>query len=396
MKISKRNAVLTISVILLILLQERFIYMTNMNLVMFISIAGLIYLLLHVNNLLSPNYIFSKFIAFFLFIQFYGIFIAKIFYGQSIVIGIVGAHYIFIYSLYFYFAKKFRNGNIDCTIKLVKNILIFAGTFIAILLIIQSFIYPFVIFNLTYGMRNGLRIQGCSIVQYSFVISICDILFEFKKKKLFSLIVMGYTLVFIEQSRNVILIFSIIIFFTVYKKLYDKNKKLFCLAILFIPLVIFIGWNYGLKEILLEVVSESQNIKGTSGMRVLELKYYFNMLKKSHFLGIGVLGDRFHLRDLIYGTNKGFYLEDIGVSAFIFKTGILGLIWTILYIFKLNKLVKKTDGWVKYLTLFLVLKTIMSMFFSYSFIFDAKDGLIYLIIILSIIDANIHKKERMI
>ena len=86
-------------------------------------------------------------------------------------------------------------------------------------------------------------------------------------------------------------------------------------------------------------------------------------------------------------------MEDIGISAFIFKTGILGFIWTVCWIIKLFKQGKVVDSKYKYLAYFVAIKTVMSLFFSVSFIFDFRDGLIYFIIVLSILDIAHHNDE---
>lgn len=376
---------------LLVLLQERFFFLTGNNLVMVISICGLLIFIKKWNRLLQRNYVFNLLIIAYFIIQVYGIFLAYFRYNQPLSTGFIGTHYIFIYGFYFLFVDWFRRGNEERKLEVIKNAFIFFGVLFSILLIVQALIYPTVIFSLSYSIRNGLRVQGCQIIQFSFVVAVCDAIYSFRPQKIIPIAIMGYELFFVNQSRNVILLMSAIIIFLFYRRLKESSMKKFIIAILFIPILVLATWNMGLGDVISEIVLELQTVDGTSGMRVNELMYYLDLFKKSKYWGIGILGDQFPLRSTIYGINVGYYMEDIGVSAFVFKTGILGLLWLIFYLKKLGKMVKYTSGWIKLLTVFIFLKTIFSMFFSVSFIFDIKEGLIYLVILLAMIDANVNQ-----
>lgn len=392
MRITKNHLAIGLLFIGLFLLQERLLYQIDTSLVMLISITGLIILLLKPQKFFLQKYIFGWMIFVLMLIELYGIILAYFHYRQNPIIGLIGTHYIFIYAFYFVFVDYLGKGNSYKNLEVLKNIIIKLGLLLAVLLILQSFIYPVEIFKLAYGYRNGLRIQGCHFMQYAFVVATCDLINCFTRKKIVSVIIMGYYLIVLNQSRNVILVSFIVFLFIFYRKMYERNKKWFVIGVLILPIILIVSWNYGIGSILGEVLREAQNIKGNVGMRVKELKYYYDLLKDSHYLGIGILGDRFSLRNSIYGTAQGFYLEDIGISAFVLKTGVIGLLWFIAYERKLINTIKKTDSWIKYLTIFLALKTILSFFFSVSFIFDIRDGLIYFVIILSIIDVNASKK----
>lgn len=378
----------------LTLLQERFFFQINRNLVLIISLIGLIYTIFNMKKILKTKFEFKKMIFWLIIIELYGIFISYIKYGQTMFTGIIGTHYIFIYGLYFFFVNLLLKKNINSNIEKFKKIFIFTGIVFSILLIIQSLIYPRIFLKLNYGIRNGLRIIGCNIIQFAFAVSVCDAINNFKLKKIIPIFIMGYELFFINQARNVILIFCVIILFLIYKKNSEKNKLFFITVLLCIPIIIIILNQVGIVDFINQIIFELKNVEGTSGVRVNELRFYYEKLKESKFLGIGILGSEFPLMNKIYGNYKGYYMEDIGISAFIFKTGILGLLWTIAWILKLFSIIKKCTGWGKTLAIFVALKTVFSIFFSISFIFDIKDGLIYFVMILAILDVECRKIEE--
>ena len=370
------------------LMQERLFFQIDLSLVLIISIIGLIYIICNFKNIISKKYEFKTMILLLLIVEIYGIFLSYFKYNQSIITGLVGTHYIFIYGLYFYFVNLFSKKEISDNLERIKKVFVGFGSFYAILLILQNIVYPNIFLKLNYGIRNGLRIQGCQIIQYAFAIAVCDLINDFKGKKIVPVLIMGYELLVINQARNVILVFSFIILFSYYRKIYDKKKILFLLSLFVIPIILLIMGKAGYFNILSEIVEETQNVQGTSGVRVNELNYYWSKLKESKFMGIGVIGNNFYLKDYILGTNYGYYLEDIGISAFIMKTGILGFLWTIIWIKKLFKTTNKQYEWVRVLAWFVALKTVFSMFFSTSFIFDIRDGLIYFVMILAILDCG--------
>lgn len=394
MILQKRNLIFCNIFILLVFLQERFIYLTDLSFVNIISICGLILLIGNIKNITENNYYFKNIIILLMLVEVYGILISYFKYGQPISVGIIGIHYIFIYGFYFIIVDYYRNRDTDEFFKIIKKLFIVFGVFFSILLIIQTLIYPHELFKLSFSMRNGLRIQGCNILQYSFAVSVCDIISDYKRGKLLPFIIMGYALIFILQARNVVLIFTPILFYLLFVKVKNYQKKWFVVLLILSPFILFVIWKFGIDDMVAEIIYESRNIKGTGGVRVNELNYYYKLLKDSNFLGIGILGDTFNLRKIIYGTVQGFYMEDIGVSAFIFKTGIFGMLWYILYLLKLVKVSKLTGGWIDILSTFIFLKTIFSFFFSVSFLFDFRDGLIYLVILLALIDLNRYKKNN--
>lgn len=387
MKAKKINLKYILIFFFLSILQERVFYQTDVSLTLFISIIGLIYLIFNIKDVLNVKYEFKLMIFFLFLIDLYGVAISYFRYGQSILIGIISIHYLCIYGLYFYFTKLFKKGDIDKNIENIKKIFINMGLIYSLLLILQSILYPTIIFKLNFAIRNGLRIQGCSIIEYAFAIAICDLINNFKPNKLIAVTIMGYELLVINQARNVILVFAIIILFSVFKKLYDKKKIYAYLSIFCIPVIIFAASKLGYFNMANDIIGEAQNTQGTSGVRINEINYYVEKLKESHYTGIGVIGSKV-LKDTILGNDVGYYLEDIGISAFILKTGIAGLLWTIFWILKLFKRINKQNSWVKILALFVAIKTICSLFFSVSFLFDIRDGLVYFVIILAILDSN--------
>lgn len=387
MKTKKINLKYIIIFFLFTLLQERFFYQTDVSLVLVISILGLVYFLLNITEIINTKYEFKIMIFFLFIIEVYGIVISYFKYGQSLLTGFIGTHYIFIYGFYFYFSRLLAKGNMERNLENFKKIFIAIGLMYALLLIVQKIIYPISVLKLNYAIRNGLRIQGCSIIEYAFAIAICDIINDFKPKKLIAVLIMGYELLAINQARNVILVFGIIMLISFYKKVYDKKKIYAYILLLCLPIIIFLSSKLGYFDIVNDIVGETQNVKGTSGVRVNELNYYGEKLKESHYLGIGVIANSV-LKDTVLGNEVGFYLEDIGISAFIIKTGIIGFLWTILWIFKLFRRINKQEAWIKILGLFVALKTVCSMFFSVSFLFDFRDGLIYFVMILAILDSK--------
>lgn len=396
-----KNKILLFSITsILVLLQERFFYLIPISLVNVMSIFGMILIVFYLPKILSNKFEFAKMIVSLLILELYGILIAYVFYGQSVIVGIKGTHYMFLYGFYYLYCDISRKIGVRDSLSIIKSTLLFWGFISAFLVIIQWFAYPTIFLNLDYSIRNGLRIQGTQIIQYAFALCLVDLFYKLSIRNVIKVLVLGFVILFILQSRNIVLIYSIIAIILLGIKIYNTNRKAFCFACILLPIVLIICINNFGKSVLYEVIEEASSGTGTTSIRIEELNYYLNKLKENHFLGIGILGDDFSQREVIYGTNRMYYLEDIGISAFIFKTGVLGLIWTISWLFKLLKMsiCHKNNGYFKYLSIFVLLKTILSMLFSVTFLFDIRDGLIYFILILVLMDVgrDLHEQEEVL
>ncbi|WP_218971539.1 O-antigen ligase family protein, partial [Neobacillus soli] len=337
--IGKKKLILFSMVLLVVLLQENFIYMTKLNTSFLLSITGLLIFLFKFGDIVKKPYTFKFLIISLMIVEFYGIMIGCIYYSQSFYEGIYGTHYIFMYGWYFAFVDAMRSNVNKKYAFYVKEILVFIGTFITVLLMIQGILYSKIVFlDLTYSMRNGLRIMGSYILSQVLTFIYVDIIYKFSFQKLIIAFLMTYYVIVYNQSRGTIMIFVICIVLIIMKRIISEKNILkittmFLVILVGVILIIQTGF---IQKIIQNIFFEVNENTGNVGVRLDAIKYYWDILLDHWLLGIGILGDKFELKELIYGTTQYYYyMEDIGTLAFLFKTGIVGLIWIILFYKKL-------------------------------------------------------------
>lgn len=398
-KLSKEQII----VILLILINERGFYLINSNLVFIVSLIGLFTGILMSNKIISCSYTFKWIVLSYIAVCLISIIYSYFRYGQSLYDGIYGTHYIFIYLLYFYFVDLFGTKKNDDYIEPVKNVIITMGTIATLLLIFQSIIYPrIIIFSVLYSVRNeSLRIMTYGgLILFSFTLVSVDLVKKFEFKRLISFVFMLYYFVFVSQIRGTILLSSLSLM-SIY--IYHCKKRKKDLAFLMIPLLIICGIFIGrkmdiLNKVIISVLDEINNKSGTAGIRVREIEYYYDLFRNNILFGIGILGDRFPLRKIIYGTKYyWFFVEDIGSLAFIFQTGLIGALWLVMYMKKIISQIRYLSSKYHELVLLIIYRLciIIGGISFYSEVND-KNALLYSMIFLAFIEQkqNVNDKAK--
>lgn len=326
-------------VITLIIINESLFYLQNRNLVFVVSIIGLLYGVLHINSIIRSNYTFKYWILSLVLVVLVSVIYAFFRYGQPILDGLYGFHYVFIYFLYFYFVKLFsaigKNGESS-----IWDLIVIIGTLLAIFFLIQVVLYPrFTIFHVNYSMRNGhVRFfEGFPLILFSMMLTFVSLLKKIKLKYIVYFSIQVSAVLYVSQTRNFIIAYGLafLILYLFNRGKYIVFKFFYVLLPLILSLFIFRDVAF-YHDVIFSVLKQYQTDSGTVGVRLSEIQYYFDLFLEYPIFGIGLLGSTFSLTNIIYGTQYYYYYtSDIGLLGFVFQTGILGMIWIVLFIFKL-------------------------------------------------------------
>ena len=386
MKVEKRKLQIFLTALLIIMLEENLFYLSSRNTIFILSIIGAGLLIYKSPHIVKNKYVWKCFLILWMVTICYGILLAKLYYGQSIIVGLYGNHYIFMSGWYFFFVDLLR-GKKENTEYLVST-LEKMGAILVLLVIIQGILGQKVqILNLGYSERSGLRIGGCNIATPTLLLTLADEIRKHKVDKVLIIIEVTTYLFFFAKSRSLMLLVVVCMVLMYYKHLKLRKfvlKKSEILVLFSIGMVSAIGVAPYVLKILKELFFELTSISGTGGVRTQEIFYYTKLLKEHSFLGIGALAEQFPMTKYIYRTIDYLFTEDIGMLSIFFKTGFCGLILTIFLFNKLRKLIKSSErgSLQRYLcTCWMVMITVG--FFTIQ-ILDSKYMIIYFLLHMSI------------
>lgn len=381
---------------ILILLNESLFYLTPKNLSSIVAIISLILFIFRFNVIIKKRYLFKNSILVLVLISFISQLGSFFRFNQPIILGIFGMHFIFIYLYYFFFVdfleNKIKFKNIDILIKVFISI----GTIMSILYILQMIIYPkFIIFNMSYSYRNGsVRFfTGYIFVMFSIVLTYSKLLEKLNIRMLICILIQLASLISVSKTRNFII--AIIIVFVIGLCIKNRNNKL--IFSLMVGLLAIIGALFIKDNILFKMIDgmyfEFKTQSNTIGARIYEFKYYIELLKQSPLTGIGFLDSRFELTPIITGYYPYFYfVEDLGLIGCIIKTGLIGAIWMIVFLWKMFKVGKK-NIYLKSPNLYLMILTLVLIIgaFASGLIFD-KTSIMYICLFLAISEVSLKYK----
>lgn len=387
-KTSYKKISVILAVFVIIFFQENAFYLSGTNTIMILSILGLFFLLFNIVNIFKGKYFFGGAILAIIISLIYAVVIAKLYYEQPIATGFYGAHFIFIYGWYFFLRDLIRGDTENELKDLISRELLVVGTVIVFLVIIQGFLYPkLTLLHLTYAYRDGVRIYGCYIATPVLLVALSREIETHSKSNIFVLAVVGFYLLYFNQSRSLLIIVTLTLLF-----LYVRHLKIQHFG--FRPMDVLIAttalgfvaiiWQR-IYQMISSAIIEFFTVTGNGGVRVQELSYYFVRLKQNHFLGIGQLADQFGLTKYIYNTVGYMYLDDIGMVSFIFKTGIIGLGSLIYFLVRLSAAIRKQkNGWQKYLGVILLCQIFFGILTTQ--FLDSKYMLIYYLLMLVLVE----------
>lgn len=390
MKAEKKKIQIFFWTLIAVLLEENFFYISSRNSIFLLSVIGMCFLVYESPYIVTKKHFWRNFLLFWIITIFYGIMLAKIYYGQSILIGLYGSHYIFIAGWYFYFTDllKDKKENAEYLVAVLEKI----GAILVLMVIIQGLLGEKIqILNLGYSERNGIRIGGCNIATPTLLLALADEMRKHKIDKVLIIIEMTAFLFFFAKSRSLILLVVFCMVYMYYSHLKTKRFVLKKYEIFFLLVLCIIGAivviPYSLS-ILKELFAELTSISGTGGVRTEEIIYYTKLMKEHSFLGIGVLVDQFPKTKYIYRTIDYLFTEDIGMLSIIYKTGFCGVLLVFYLIRNLCKIIKSglRESLASYLcTCWIILITVGFLTIQ---ILDSKYMIIYFLLHMSIVETE--------
>lgn len=381
-----KNRNINIIIIMIIMLNENLLRLIPINIMAVVSILGISVLIFKFKNIVEKRYIFKKYIIAINIICFLSAIGSYYMFGQPLIQGVFGMHFIFNYFIYFLFRDLLSNSTENDLIELKVKIVNFA-TIMAILYIIQAIIYPkIVIFNMSYAERSG-RVRfftGYIFIMFSIIIAYSILLKNFNKKILLNFCIQIFSLIIVSQTRNFILGIGIVLLYgLLISKKVNKIIVIYMSTFMIILYVIFLAnSNNEVNNLILSLINEIKNKSGTIGTRFYELEFYIELLKKNIFLGCGLLYSRFELTPIITGYYPYYYfINDLGLIGVLIQTGILGMIWMVCFLKKIyflgKKLINRDNSYLLRLTVVLIVGT-----FASGLIFD-KGSIVYICLILA-------------
>lgn len=403
----KDNFKIKKSSIIFIMLITLFTNIYNINgfskLVNIISIAMLIYGVVKFPIIFKKTYSNKWWPLFLIMVHIISVVYVYFKYGQNILEGLMGIHYIFIAFSYYYFYDLFRRfpNRYEEFIK----ILTWIATIIAIMQILQCFIPSISIFNVHEIRNERIRIFSSPINIWLVFYYVGQWRIKaLRRYQFLQLSIILFTIFYVSQTRAIILTLSITFVIIFYKDYSIKNKlkrymTFTCLSLILLPFLYILIKN-GIFESLFSFLDEIEAGTGSGFTRLASLEYYWNLYCENPILGIGFLKGGSPLALSIYATKtRHFYMEDCGLAATLFKCGLLGLGW-ILYTFFimiknyfiLTKIPTKKAHALKINLLMLIIMSVLGVINVDYFIY--KENILFYFLFMSWINVYIHNFEK--
>ncbi|MDD3225122.1 MAG: O-antigen ligase family protein [Clostridium sp.] len=323
-----------VSIAFLILINESFLYLINLNGVDIRNPLLLIIIFLFLINLnkfiyYKKEYKFKNIILLIIFLSLIEVLNSLIINDEPIIYGFTANKIFFGYLLYFYLLTLIKKNN---TIKnYIEKFIMCTGTVLAFLFIIQYLIYSRkIIFYVQYGYRNGVRwYTGFGLIIFSMFILIGKML-KIKDIKRNSLNLLAITIdlisiIVVSQTRNFIVgIFISFVILVVLQKKYNKTL-LFFMIFTVISLYILMYKNNFIINLFNSIYNEGINNKGTVGFRFKEIQFFVGQWIKNPLLGNGLYSDNFSKSYIITGLSNKYYTSDVGIIGLIYQFGVIGI-----------------------------------------------------------------------
>lgn len=216
-----------------------------------------------------------------------------------------------------------------------------------------------------YNRSLGLRVYGVFdgfIKIFLPLLAHKCIIQNFKSCKiyLFSIFVMLTSVILIDQSR----FYVIVILITIMIDFILANHRRIRLTNLVLGSVLFIGALFILYGKISSVFMSIQNNTGSLYARTGAIEYYISIYQSHKFLGIGVVNPSpaSPFYSFVHGSTGIYYTDDVGIIGFLVRFGLVGIIWLLCFLVHIIKIVIKTRGTDKYLSISLVTMFIICMF----------------------------------
>jgi hypothetical protein len=253
------------------------------------------------------------------------------FQGQPLMMGLKAAKGYYLILFYFVFIDRKIN-----TSKLYLFIIL-TGLGLTLLNNIQYILYGRLsLFHVPIGAERVGQLRflvGDFFTIFSPLIALSEYFRTKKKWFLLAFAYMATTVIIQGLTRGVIfgLILTTLLMFFLFGQLNLLKAVLYGM-----PIAVLMIWlaplvqSSSLREFYFLTKYEISTRSGDFGIRFDTYNYYFNEIKKSPVIGRGIWSDGF---DIYMGENpqdvkyKGFHLADVGITALVFHTGLLGAAW---------------------------------------------------------------------
>lgn len=276
---------------------------------------------------------------------------------------------------------------------ILRNNIISLGTSISIVFILQSILYPNVIFVNAVLYRDGARIMtGGVFFAISFIVTLDSIFrFEKKKKNVLCLLLTAYNIIFVNQSRSVILaiIFStgvyILCCFTDTRVGRNFNSKISRQLTIICVSIILAIWLFSYVRNLFYSsysIGESSSIK-----RLQAYEYYYGMFCNQPVLGIGMIRNQLVDGLATIGVTKKLFVDDIGIVGFIAQWGLFGIFTFLLWIRAYFSVREKSNRQFNWAILSLLLALL-----PFNFMLNMNYGILYSVVILILVSDKRNSK----
>lgn len=390
-------------IILLLLINESFLYLfDSRNLTMLVSIIALVWGIANYNRILKLKYYFKTLIIIYLLINVISVFYANIKYGQPIIVGFKGIHWIFIFLLYFYFRDSWRNIDKELVVNKIMDTIAWFSVIVSIICIVQIILYPNIHFlNISIGERYGSYrfFSLLSSVIFGYGITLSMILKKYQHKYMAFLIIQMVAVFYVGKTRSLILyiIISTIVMCVLSQRKLTVKKLLivtFGIPISVIGYLILSKTNI-YQNYFVSVFSEVDSENGTIGNRLLGADYYLSLFKENVLLGVGRIVSEFDKTAGILGEQYSYYLSDLYYWGFILNLGIFGAVWLLFYLFKMLKLfvLYKDEIILRGMLLFKIVPLITLFLIND---IDTKEYVLYTVIFMAMVDPYVSRYNKKI
>lgn len=398
----------------ILVFNENFIYMFNRFLLVYVydlrQLLGVIFFglfILYLPRILRTKMLFKSQMLLLMAYFMMELTVAYIHIGQNYIQG--------FYTLYFnflllgYFIISFIWQDMD-TYNRFQRYLIYYSIVSGLLFILQSRLYPRIIFMLTdFRYRYGnVRFTEFSVLMTLVMFMTINIVIENKKLSMTervihytALVIQLYTLVLIAQNRlNLgVAVFIIALAFWFWQSRFSRRQMVIVgifglvgLVALIYKMGIFSGSGDG--NVITETLEEITNVSGNLGIRYNAANFYIKNLSGHWLLGYGSLN--LNLPQAIWLTGRKFlyYMVDVGIIGFVYKFGLIGLVLTFALMIRglvIARRVYRMDHHIYYPMMGQLFFILMS---PQVFYYQEAAGIFYLGLWLAIIEFHYKHLER--
>lgn len=385
----KLNMIYTLIVSLLIIVNEKYFFMTK-NYGNWIWVLILFTLLLITCNLLKKDkeqFYFKNFIILYLIINVITMLISTYKYGQPMSLAISKYKFVVIIFLYFPLNKIVKKIGVNK----VDKIIIILAVFSAYAMIIQKFTYPqLTIIHNGNTLRNGnfrnFQIQplvSIAIILLTNYLFYPDIKYKSKTKLLISMIPLVYYTIYISSTRSssIALLGTIllIIWLNNKERINKKELKIYWNLISFFMFVIliFIGYKYSI-----EIIGNSVSMNESSSInRIGAINHYIDKFIEEPLFGYGLYNTSYEYGLTLTGANLRYYADDVGIFGYIFQYGLIGIVLLIHIGISINKIIMSLDKYNKnkYLGIYIYFIILL----PFNILLNLDTGMLYICLFIS-------------